>query len=320
MLVHYKEGNIELRAEDKFVAKILFKIKVLQFKGQTFEDFFVSIMTKANSEFQAVKAYGNIGDRKNDGFIRSTGTYYQVFAPEDIMKDKTINEAVKKLEEDFRGLYENWNDVCKIQKYYFVINDRYQGLPYPIIQKVEELNNDEMYAGIEIQTFTAKDLEKIFGQLREEDVFDVVGFIPEVSADMIEFEALNEVVDYLLNTELPLDDADKLVVPDFDEKILFNGLSDEVGTKLLTGSYQEGILRRYFNENPGVKEILQQKFHAFYLLSCKEIPDEGESIADCRYYFILEKASPKRTVAIYACVGVLMSYYFSSCDIFEEPS
>lgn len=63
-----------MRAEDKFIAKILFKIKVLQFRGQAFEDFFVSIMTKANTDFQAVKAYGNIGDRKNDGFIRTTGT------------------------------------------------------------------------------------------------------------------------------------------------------------------------------------------------------------------------------------------------------
>lgn len=308
-----------MRTEDKFIAKILFKIKVLQFKGQTFEDFFVSIMTKADIEFQAVKAYGNIGDRKNDGFIRSTGTYYQVFAPEDILKNKTINEAVKKLEDDFKGLYANWNDTCKIRKYYFVINDRYQGLPSPIIQKVEELNNDETYADINIQTFTAKDLENIFEQLSEEDIFDVVGFIPEVSFKMIEFEALNEVVDYLLNTELPEDDTNKLIVPDFDEKIVFNGLSDEIGAKLRTGSYQEGILQKYFNQNPGIKEILQQKFHAFYLLSCREIPDGGENFADCRYYYILEKASPKRTLGIYACVGVLMSYYFSSCDIFEEP-
>lgn len=92
------------------------------------------------------------------------------------MKDKTINVAVKKLEDDFWGHYKNWND---------------KGLPSPIIQKVEELNSDETYADIEIPTFTAKDLEKVFGQLDEEDFFDVVGFIPQVSTSMIEFEALN---------------------------------------------------------------------------------------------------------------------------------
>ena len=306
-----------MRTEDKFIAKVLFKVKVLQFKGQAFEDFFVSVMTKANTDFQAVKAYGNIGDRKNDGFIRTTGTYYQVFSPEDIIKNKTIDEAVKKLGDDFKGLYENWNDICEIKQYYFVINDRYQGLPPPIIQKAEELN--KTYADIEIKTFTAKDLEKVFEQLDEEDIFDVVGFIPDVSTGMIEFEALNEVVNYLLNTELPESDTDKLIVPDFDEKILFNGLSDLIGAKLTTGSYQEGILQKYFNENPGIKELLQQKFHSLYLLSCEKIPDTEENSADCRYYFILENASPKRTVAIYACVEVLMAYYFSSCDIFEEP-
>ncbi|MEZ3433443.1 MAG: hypothetical protein K1W34_02220 [Lachnospiraceae bacterium] len=308
---------MELRAEDKFIAKVLFKVKVLQFKGQAFEDFFVSIMTKANTDFQAVKAYGNIGDRKNDGFIPTTGTYYQAFSPEDITINKTINEAVKKLEDDFKGLYENWNNTCKIKQYYFVINDRYQGLPPPIIQEAEELNKE--YADIKIELFTAKDLEKVFGQLDEEEIFDVVGFIPDVSTGMIEFEALNEVVNYLLNIELPEGGTDKLIVPDFDEKILFNGLSDLVGAKLTTGSYQEGILQKYFNENPGIKELLQKKFHSLYLLSCEEIPDREENSADCRYYYILENASPKRTVAIYACVEVLMAYYFSSCDIFEEP-
>ena len=67
-----------MEKEHMYVAKILFKNKVYQHKGQAFEDFFVSIMTKANPEFQAVKAYGNIGDRKNDGFVRSTGTYYML--------------------------------------------------------------------------------------------------------------------------------------------------------------------------------------------------------------------------------------------------
>lgn len=305
--------------EEKYVAKILFKIRVLQSKGQAFEDFFVSVMTKADSEFQPVKAYGNIGDRKNDGFVNTTGTYFQVFAPEDITKDKTISDAVKKLENDFKGLYENWDDICKIRKFYFVINDKYEGLPAPIIQKVSELNSLPAYSDIEISTFTAKELEKVFEELNDEAAQDVVGFIPDVPAEIVGYEALNEVVSYLLNTELPENRNDNLVVPDFDDKIAFNGLSAEVGTKLITGSYQEGILKRYFNETPGIKEILQQKFHALYQLSCEEILDTQENASDCRFYYILEKAAPKRTLAIYACVLVLMAYYFSSCDIFEEP-
>ena len=64
-----------MKKEDKYIARIQFKLKVLQSKGQTFEDFFVSVMTKADKDFQPVKAYGNIGDQKNDGFNKKTGTY-----------------------------------------------------------------------------------------------------------------------------------------------------------------------------------------------------------------------------------------------------
>lgn len=313
------KGVRQVKKEDKYVAKILFQNRVLQYKGQSFEDFFVSIMTKSNPEFQAVKAYGNMGDQKNDGFVRSTGTYYQVFAPEEINKDKTIKEAVKKLETDFKGLFEKWDDSCKLQKFYFVVNDKYEGLPALLIQKVLELDPDPSYSDVEIATFTAKDLERVFEKLDEAEMQDIVGFIPDVSCEIVEYEALNEVVSYLLNTELSENDDGKLVVPDFAEKISFNNLSQEIELKLMTGSYQEGILKTYFNENPGVKEILQGKFHAMYEKACELISDAKENASDCRFYYILENSAPKKTIAIYTCIGVLMAYYFTTCDIFEEP-
>lgn len=308
-----------LTNEEKYFAKILFKNKVLQYKGQSFEDFFVSVMTKSEPDFQPVKAYGNIGDRKNDGFVSSTGTYYQVYAPEDITKEKTAGDAVKKLETDFKGLYENWDDICKIKKYYFVVNDRYEGLPAPILQKACELNSDPLYSDIEILVFTAKDLQRVFDGLDESDMQDIVGYIPNVPSCMVEYEALNEVVTYLLNAELPESKGGNLVVPNFAEKITFNNLSKEIEIYLTIGSYQEGLLNRYFNDNPGMKEHLQKKFNALYELACEVIEDSQENAADCRYYYIWENAAPKRTMSIDTCIWVLMAYYFSTCDIFEEP-
>lgn len=308
-----------LRKEDKYIARIHFKLKVLQSKGQAFEDFFVSVMTKADQDFQPVKAYGNIGDQKNDGFNKKTGTYYQVFAPEDITKDKTIYDAAKKLEKDFRGLYEKWNDICQIKKYYFVVNDKYEGLDPIITQKIIELNNEEAFLNIDIEVFMAKDLQKEFEKLDEDDVQELIGYIPSSSSELIEYGSLGEVVDYLMKTELPKVRNNKLIVPDFDEKIEFNGLSREVRSKLMTGSYQEGALIRYFNENPGTREILQEKFHALYQLASEEILDTQEDEADCKFYYIVDRACPKKTAGTVSCVEVLMAYYFSSCDIFEEP-
>lgn len=308
-----------MEKEHMYIAKILFKNKVYQHKGQAFEDFFVSIMTKVNPEFQAVKAYGNIGDRKNDGFVRSTGTYYQVFAPEDITKTKTIADAVKKLETDFKALYENWNDSCKINKFFFVINDKYVGIPAPIIEKIFEINKNSLYEDVELELFTAKDLERVFESLDETQMLDVIGFIPTPHCSMIEYSALSEVISYLQNMELAHYENEKLVVPDFMEKIAFNNLNASIEHYLMEGSYQGGLLESYFNENPGTRAILQDRFHALYEKACEVIPDTDENAEDCRYFYILENAAPKKTIANEACIKVLMAYYFTTCDIFEEP-
>lgn len=308
-----------MNGAEQYIAKIIFRNRILEYKGQKFEDFFVSIMTKSNPDFQPVKAYGNIGDRKNDGFSRTTGEYYQVFAPETITKDKTINDAVNKLKADFKGLYQYWNNICPIKNYYFVINDRYDGIPAPIIEAAIELDTDPLYADTSIKIFSAKDLERVFDQLPSYEKQDIVGFIPDEILPVVEYNALNEAISYLLQTEVTRGSQDSLIVPDFDGKISFNNLSAVVSHHLVTGSYQEGLLTTYFNENPGVKEILQKSFHALYEDAKVNIPDTNENFEDSRFYYILEHACCKKTIPIQTSVLVLMAYYFSSCDIFEEP-
>jgi hypothetical protein len=305
--------------EERYIARILLKNRILAYNGQKFEDFFVEIMTKWNIEFQAVKAYGNIGDKKNDGFIRSTGTYYQVFAPEDIDNNKTISNAVRKLENDFKGLVKNWDDVCKIKNFYFVINDKYRGIAPPILQKVMELSKLDEFAEIEINVFGAKELEGVFDSLADAQIYDIVGVIPNQDMPLLEYEALQETVSYLMNTEVEDFGTDNLVVPDFDKKIEFNGLSQTVNNKLVNASYQEGELLKYFNENPGCNEILQKRFHTIYENSKNEIQESEEDYADRRFFYILSESCNKRTLPIVTSVLVLMAHYFISCDIFEEP-
>ena len=308
---------ILLNEAKQYVAKKFFQNRILTYNGKQFEDFFVSIMTKSNPSFYPVKAYGNIGDEKNDGFDRTTGTYYQVFAPENLHKDKTIYDAVKKLENDFKGLYEHWSDTIPIKKFYFVVNDKNEGLPSPIYKAIIKLDKD--YKDISINPFTAKDLEKIFDLLDWDSKQDIIGFIPDGILPVVEIDALSETVSHLMKVEIRRITPDSLLVPDFDEKIVFNGLSDVVKNTLVTGSYQENILIEFFNANPGIREILQKKFHELYSQAKEDISDDQENSADSRFYYILEKACYKNTFSIQSSVIILMTYYFSSCDIFEEP-
>lgn len=309
----------KMTKEELYFTKTFFKYNVLKYDGQQFEDFFVDIMTKRYPGFKAVKAYGNEGDHKNDGFDKSKGIYYQVFAPENILKPRTINEAVNKLEKDFTGLYNYWNSICPINIFYFVINDKYKGASAPIIEKCIKLNSRSEYKHLKLDVFTDKNLEKAFDELSDNQKVDVIGYVPMVSLDTVSVSAISETVEYLCNKELDADDNNSLVVPDFDKKIKFNFLSKRVNEMLNNASYQEGILLDFFNCQPEVNQLLQSKFHTLYLKSKKAYPSSMDDYNNNRFFYILKEASAKQTMAIQNAVLVLMSHYFSSCDIFEKP-
>ena len=306
--------------EEQYMATIIFRNKILTYKGQQFEDFFVSLMSNANTNFTPVKAYGCLGDCKNDGFDKHTGIYYQVFAPEDLNKKGTIYDGLKKIKKDFEGLYKKWNTICPIKKYFFVVNDRYEGVPQPFHDMVIELGKQSIYSHIDIEILGASALEKIFNSLDRFTKQNIVGFIPEYSMPMVEYDALNETVKFLLNINSEINYSERLIVPDFYNKISFNGLSESIRNRLTVGSYQEGVLTEYFNNTPGIKDVLQKKFHLLYEEAKENIRETDENFADCRFFYILDKACVKNTIAIQTSVFVLMSYYFSSCDIFEEPN
>ena len=69
---------IILNKGEQYIAKIIFRNRIYEYIGQQFEDFFVAIMTKINSNFQPVKAYGNIGDKKNDSFVPKEKDYSKI--------------------------------------------------------------------------------------------------------------------------------------------------------------------------------------------------------------------------------------------------
>ena len=35
-------------------------------------------------------------------------------------------------------MYEHWNSICKINHYFFVVNDKYAGVAPPVIEKIIE--------------------------------------------------------------------------------------------------------------------------------------------------------------------------------------
>lgn len=299
--------------EEKYIARRFFQVEVLKRDGQAYEDFFVKIMQHHNPNFLPVKAHGQFGDRKNDGFDKTTGTYYQVYAPEDLVKRK--NNAVKKFREDFKGLYEYWHDsISPVRRFYYVLNNKYRPVPqilYPVAMEIEK-----EYPGVKIALLLNQALEEIFISLPDDKIYDIIGFIPDPqNIQLLDFEAMNEVIGYLLASESPYAKED-LPEPDFERKIVFNKLSKRPANLLRTGNYQVSDLEEYFVRQSELKEILRKKFNHLYKKGLDAVPGKLTR-SDTVFFYILENACPKKTKPLQDAVLVLMAYYFEYCDIYE---
>jgi hypothetical protein len=295
-----------MNIEEKTLARIFFQNKIRKSDGNEFEDLFSQIMNYAEPDFEQIKPWGNIGDRKNDGFIRSKGVFFQVYAPEDI--SKSYPDAITKLERDFNGLQNHWDPI---NEFYFVVNDKYKGVNADANQKIATIVNDNSLQKGKI--LTAKDLEKIVFSLNDDLIITVVGFLPNlVNVSKLDFSVLTQVIGYIM--ELPIQQSmGEIKFPDWDEKIAFNKLNNFTKNYLDNGSFNLGALNEFLSNENFLAEELQKKLIGIY----EEL--KIELSGDNLFWDIVYKCIPKNENAYLASIITIMAKYFESCDIFEEP-
>jgi hypothetical protein len=296
--------NLQVRT----ISRKLFENKILKADGQAFADIFTSIMNYAEADFQLIKPWGNIGDRKNDGYIRSKGIFYQVFAPEDIRKSYT--EVVKKIKKDFAGLLSHWKDI---KEFYFVVNDKFKGVNADCEQAIQDIKTD--YSLQKAGILIAKDLENILFKLDDDQIINIVGNAPDPALiTRLDYEILGEVIDFIMKLPLPSGKEANIILPNWKEKIKFNNLSDYIANYLNNGCIQIRSLEKYLSNNSDfLADSLRDKMNDIYMH--EKLKKDGDDL----FWAIVSSASPKALQSFQAAVIVIMSKYFESCDIFKEP-
>ena len=304
-----------MNREEKYIARIMLENKILTSDGQAYEDLFARIMEKKNPNFRRIKPQGPIGDKKNDGFDKTTGTYYQVFAPEDLKKSE--GKAVTKLIEDFKGLIDFWEAVSPVKAFFYVLNDKYKGA-YPTIEA--ELAQLESNYSIRCEPFLNKDLENTFLALNDQQMIDVIGIIPitAILPDVL-LSDMRKVVEYLLEKPANYSQETRPINLNFEDKIEFNNLSYLTADLIRFGNLQSHYVDQYFRVRSDFsKEDLRQRFAALYTEGVNLVAD-SEHKNDTVFFHIFESATPQKVKPIQDAVLVLMAYYFEFCDIFEAP-
>ena len=297
-----------MNTNEKMLVRQLFQNKIFRSDGQSFEDMFIAIMNYAEEHFQAIKPWGNIGDRKNDGYIKDKGIFYQVYAPENI--ETSYVNAVKKLKGDFNGLKAQWDSI---NEFYFVINDKYKGVNADCEITINNIKTEHKLVGAGF--FTAKSLENILFKLEDDQILSITGFIPDPSnLKQIDYSILSEVIGYIMELPLNRHNIYDVVLPDWDEKITFNNLSNPVADLLNSGYLQVYSLEDYLNNNSDfLADTLRDKVNEIY------IEEKQKESGDKLFWAIVDRLSPKQQHVYQATSIVIMAKYFETCDIFEDP-
>ena len=150
--------------------EVVFELQFLKKNGNEFQDFFSEIMEKCYPrDFQRVRPWGKSGDKKNDGYLKSQRTIYQVYAPNEM----AASEAIAKIEEDFHGALQHWER--HLDRWIFVHNSR-KGLGPEVLQKLLTLQEDN--SCVDIAHWGYEELRKKAFSLGDEEIAALLGPAP----------------------------------------------------------------------------------------------------------------------------------------------
>jgi hypothetical protein len=279
-------------------------------RGDEFQAFFSRLMgLRCPTDFIATRPWGNLGDRKCDGYHRPTRTLFQCFAPNDVALPNTLG----KMKEDFEGALQH--QAAFWDKWVFVHNAPEGRLATDVVQLFTKFQRDR--PGITTEAWGYYALRKIAFELSEADLRALLPSIPTPPdyADL-GLRDIKPIVDHLATGEEP---AEGNVTPPPPGKIAHNRLSQASAQMLTLGMAYSPLLKQYLSAHPDktygdrVAALFRGKYH---LLAANG--SEPDAILMDLFFFAAGPL-PSGNLRRDAAVWTVLAYLFEHCEIFEQP-
>jgi len=276
-------------------------IQYISKRGNEFQDFFSDIMEhRYPSDFQRYRPWGKAGDKKNDGYLRSKRTLFQLYAPNEVKEYQTI----KKIDEDFKEALPYWQSHFNI--WVFVHNSK-SGLSPNIGKKLLDLAHQN--PNITFQNWGYEELRKEVFNLLREDLALVLGPVPSIRGIMqLRLEDLKPLL-HKVAEQLPMDDG--LIRPVPPDKLDQNGLSNSVKLLLRMGMAKSDLVKEYFDNSydPRLGDKVGKAFKEQYL----ELKSQGLLPDDIYYRLqIFIGGIELLPVNLQSAVQAVLAYFFNS--------
>ncbi|MCI9592105.1 MAG: hypothetical protein HFG42_16490 [Lachnospiraceae bacterium] len=308
----------------KFIYEKIFENSLLRSTGDGFQQLVYRLLDTLYPNFEKIDVQGSLGDRKNDGYIRGQGVFYQVYGPKDSAINTTSQStAVKKMPEDFYVLKKHidsghWEPITK----YIFVFKVWRGTYPEVMETLSSLEKANPAIGFEICDIDH--LLRLFNQLTLDKMAFVTNcYVPEPDFDIVSFQVMGEIINHLnsLGSSMNLDITKD--PPDFEKKIMFNHLARIQADNLRVASYKIQELDDYLSSFEGndTADYLCSIFKKLYSESLIQYPDNPIM----QFQYILESCHlphiDKRQLQIVETNSyVMIAKYFETCDIFEEPT
>lgn len=287
-----------------------FRIAFLESKGDGFQRLFEKLMSKAHpNDFMACRPWGNVGDRKNDGYLPSARILYQSYAPNEL----AAIEAIKKINEDFYGAKEYWEKY--FDEWTFVHNAPDGRLGPHIIEALAKLGQENQK--IKIGHCGYEEMLVKFRQLSLQDLESWFGPSLTMEANVnLGFGDLVAVLTHIGITPVPAASEVKDVSRG---KIEANLLSQAVADFLKIGMQKSTLVAQFLNswKNPTYGEQIAQAFKSEYVTLRDQVPQ----LHPDEIFGRLETwagGTANTTPTHKAAVLAVMAYLFDKCEIFED--
>ncbi|UMM63120.1 ABC-three component system protein [Aristophania vespae] len=302
-----------------FWYRLLFKLKLYEVEGTSFQTLVSSVFLEQYKDFRSISPWGNKGDGGNDGYVPSHNYYLQVYGP-NARSNWDPHRAAQKAATDFIKLKKNWP---KLQRYSFVLNDRFVGIPAPVEQTLQTIQEEHK---IETDSVGCGNLTNMFNDFTNEIKEGIVGGIPDDQPPIIDPRAVGELLDYLAQKSMSIVKRSKRLAPDFEEKLKFNGLSDIICSRIRANSYQSDSVTSFLKlSDQWLAQSIAEELHALYEKS-RETIDDVEEAADVRYVWMMKKIvpdsakNPYKRKALEGAAELVLAYFFESCDVYDKPT
>jgi hypothetical protein len=289
--------------------ELSFRLAYVESTGESFQDLFSTIMEmRYPSDFVRVRPWGKVGDRKNDGYLRSQRKLFQCFAPSEM---KPLAKWLKKVNEDFTGALPYWEE--HFDQWILTHND-INGLPPDVVKLLLDLS--KKHKPLTATHWGYSELLMEFKALPAGNVATLLGPAPGMQ-DVVEVRVQDVMwlLDHIALQPEPMT-ADVRPVP--AAKLQYNQLSEAAATLLKAGMTRAEIVRKYLRGLPD--QTRYDRVAAAFRLRYQELRSEGrapDDILASLQKFIAGNSVP--SPAHQAATLAILAFFFEACEIFERP-